>query len=67
MYLPKKNEDLCVLKDLDMKVYGRIIHNGYEAETAQTSISGRIDKHSAVYPYTGVSFILNAALTQATT
>ena len=45
---------MCLPKDLSKNVYGSFFHNSHKLETAQVSISKRMDKQIVVYLYKGV-------------
>ena len=52
----KRIESRVSEKYLHTRVRNGIVHNSWNAETTQGSISGRMDKQNVVYTYYGISF-----------
>ena len=53
-YLPKRNENTCLHKDLYMNVHSSIIYSSQKLEAIDMSIVRWIEKQNVVYPYNGI-------------
>lgn len=51
-YLPKRNENVCLQKDLSTNLYSSFIHHGFKLELFHVSIN-RMDK-PIVHPHNGL-------------
>ena len=49
--LPKRIENVCPYKSLDMNIHRRIICNSLKLATTQMSINWLVDKHNIICPY----------------
>ena len=54
-YVPKRNENVCPYRDMNMNVYGSIIHKSQKVETTQMPIKRQTDKQIVMYTYNGTS------------
>lgn len=53
-YLPKRNGNICLHKDLYIDVHSSIIHSSQKLETIYMSIIWWIDKQNVVYAYKAI-------------
>ena len=54
--LPKRNESICLHKDISTNIYASIIHNSLKVELIQMSINQWMDIQNVVYPFSGIQF-----------
>ena len=52
-YLPKRNKNICLGKNMCVAVHHRTIHSSPKLATTQTCISRRRDKQTVVHPHSG--------------
>ena len=54
--LPKRNESICLHKDISTNIYASVIHNSLKVELIQMSINQWMDIQNVVYPCSGIQF-----------